>query len=85
MEYERIKMIETSRTPAQENDHTMEDVWPMLDETRELLEDFYRPHNERLSEVLHDGGYLWEPQPVLPPDVAVGEDEEEELVPPLAP
>ncbi|XP_078420954.1 carbohydrate sulfotransferase 15-like [Cetorhinus maximus] len=33
---------------------------PMLPETRRILEDFYRPFNEKLSMLLNDDSFLWE-------------------------
>ena len=33
---------------------------PMLNETRSLLKDFYRPHNNRLACLLGDERYLWQ-------------------------
>ncbi|KAK7471387.1 hypothetical protein BaRGS_00035939 [Batillaria attramentaria] len=35
---------------------------PMLAETRAMLDDFYRPHNQRLAELLHDRRFLWQDQ-----------------------
>ena len=31
----------------------------MFDETRRLLDDFYRPHNLKLSELLNDARFSW--------------------------
>ena len=31
----------------------------MLQETKDLLDDFYRPYNTRLAHLLEDEGYLW--------------------------
>ncbi|KAM4636158.1 carbohydrate sulfotransferase 15 isoform 1-T2 [Discoglossus pictus] len=32
---------------------------PMLDQTRQLLRDFYRPFNQKLAQLLADDSYLW--------------------------
>ena len=32
---------------------------PMLTETRQILEDFYKPYNEKLAMVLDDDRFLW--------------------------
>ncbi|KAG2441828.1 hypothetical protein HXX76_003436 [Chlamydomonas incerta] len=39
---------------------------PMLPETREMLEAFYRPYNERLAHVLNDDRWLWRDPPKSP-------------------
>ena len=31
----------------------------MLNETREILRDFYEPYNRRLAALLNDDAYLW--------------------------
>lgn len=32
----------------------------MLNKTRTMLEEFYKPYNKQLAELLHDNKYLWE-------------------------
>ncbi|KAG2451726.1 hypothetical protein HYH02_003506 [Chlamydomonas schloesseri] len=39
---------------------------PMLPETRAMLEEFYRPYNERLAHVLNDDRWLWRDPPKAP-------------------
>lgn len=50
--------IETSET-LNENGDTKEEVGEMLDETRELLNQFYGPHNSELAVFLKDSQYLF--------------------------
>jgi N-acetylgalactosamine 4-sulfate 6-O-sulfotransferase len=33
---------------------------PMLEETKQLLDDFYRPYNLKLAELLNDQQFTWE-------------------------
>ena len=40
-----------------ENHRTFPD---MLEETRDILKDFYRPYNLRLAELLQNDAYKWE-------------------------
>ncbi len=37
-----------------------EKLGPMYDVTRKMLEDFYRPYNSKLAELLKDDIFLWE-------------------------
>ena len=34
-------------------------VGKMLNETREILNDFYRPFNEEIAQILNDDQFLW--------------------------
>ena len=34
---------------------------PMKNETRELWDTFYAPHNRRLAAILNDTSFLWKP------------------------
>ena len=52
---------------------------PMLPETRRLLDDFYRPFNVKLAELLGDTSFLWEGEGQAGDDSALlWEDEEQE-------
>lgn len=37
-------------------------VGPMLNVTRKMLNDFYKPYNEELAEIMNDDQFLWEPE-----------------------
>ncbi|XP_063819375.1 carbohydrate sulfotransferase 15-like [Pseudophryne corroboree] len=48
------KQASNSRRPDDRN------LGPMLPHTRQLLLDFYRPYNQKLSQVLANNAYMWE-------------------------
>ena len=35
-------------------------IHPMLNETRMILQEFYRPFNQQLAAMLHNSDFLWE-------------------------
>lgn len=37
-------------------------VGPMLNVTRKMLNEFYKPYNEELAEIMNDDQFLWEPE-----------------------
>jgi N-acetylgalactosamine 4-sulfate 6-O-sulfotransferase len=46
--------------PQNQGDRVMkEKTGAMLDKTRKMLGEFYRPYNEQLAKLLDDEGYLW--------------------------
>ena len=51
---------------------------PMLPETRHLLNDFYRPLNIKLAELLGDTSFLWESKGQGDESALLWEDEEQE-------
>ena len=53
---QKIIKQETANTGDNQNS---QNIGPMLKETQTLLDDFYRPFNELLAELLHDDKYLW--------------------------
>ena len=58
LDYESIKMIESAHTAAQD-DVTMRNVTPMYMKTREILQNFYKPHNIKLTDLLDDERWMW--------------------------
>lgn len=34
----------------------------MLNETRQLLNEFYEPYNQELADIMDDDQFLWEPE-----------------------
>ena len=70
-----MQMIVNSHTYKQNTMDQM-DAEPMLAETKQLLQSFYQPHNQALSELLQDRKYLWEEPEVIyeEPQIMDGED-----------
>lgn len=48
------------RAPANQRKESFRFLGPMLNETKTLLDNFYRPFNQRLAELLGDGTFLWQ-------------------------
>ena len=52
-------MTAMSITPKNSRRSIYSEEGDMLSSTRELLQTFYRPHNQRLSDLLKDKRFLW--------------------------
>eukprot|EP00899_Mesostigma_viride_P010139 jgi/Mesvir1/19126/Mv12867-RA.1 len=60
-EWGKILEMKTKNTRETNNKGGTGASGPMLPETREMLERFYRPFNEQLAHMLGDQGFLWAP------------------------
>ena len=49
-------VLNLDRPPANKHKYN---IGPMHNKTRDLLDDFYRPHTDRLAKILKDDRFLW--------------------------
>lgn len=52
-------MLQIQKTPRQNEGVKSRTLGPMWNHTWKLLEDFYRPFNERLAMIMKNERYLW--------------------------
>ena len=53
-------MEDIAQLEKQRVGHKKDEVAPMLPETQRMLDEFYRPYNQRLAAILQDRKFLWE-------------------------
>ena len=59
LKQQQMKEIENNKIANTAEHFEKRSKEPMMNKTRQLLEDFYRPYNVRLSKLLDDERFIW--------------------------